>query len=110
MGGTIHEQEEAPEWSRGVKRQLPERSTPRGVAGRHPPRRASLTVEAMPPIKANPSVEEIVAWYRNLADQSVGLTTKDMDNLAGANGGHLDGVEFRIKGDSSLRSARSRTA
>ena len=96
MGGTIHEQADAPAWTDGVKTILPSRERPSAwQIGQ--PRRAALSAEAMAPIKANPSMEEIVAWYSAQARSEEPKITRLIEGLAVHNGGKAEGLQFRFK-------------
>lgn len=92
-GGEVHEDPEAPEWDTGAKvpgdRELP------AEWQRGKPRAASVV--AMAPIKADPSIEEIVAWYAAHAKEEEPRLTKIIGDLAGHNGGKTEGLQFRFK-------------
>lgn len=101
MGGTVKEQPNAPAWSRGVKPEIDQRGRPSAwQIGQ--PRRASLTVTAMPPIKADPTIEEIVDWYMNAAKTDEPRTTRLLQDLAKSNMGEMEGLQFRLKARDSL--------
>lgn len=52
---------------------------------------------AMAPIKANPSIEEIVAWYDAQAQAAEPRITRLIQDLASHNGGRTEGLQFRFK-------------
>lgn len=103
MGGTVQEQADAPDWSRGVKRKVDHRERP-GAWQVGKPRRASLQFEAMPALKANPTIEEIVAWYEKLAHDEEPRTTSLFRQLAEHNMGEMEGLQFRFKEPDSIKS------
>lgn len=92
QGGTVTEDATTPTWAKDVK--LPgDRSRP-GDWQVGQPRAAVL---AMAPIKADPSIEEIVAWYVSQAHVEEPKLTRLITELAGHNGGKPEGLEYRYK-------------
>ena len=96
MGGTVQEKADQADWADGVKTVLPSRERP-GAWQIGQPRRASLTVEAMPALKADPSIEEVVNWYVAQAHAIEPSITRLIEGLAVHNGGKAEGLAFRFK-------------
>lgn len=99
-GGKVTEQATAPAWSKDVK--VPgDRDTPKPwQVGK--PRVAAFKL-AMAPIKANPSMEEIVNWYVQQAQQEEPKLTRLISDMATHNGGKPDGLEYRFKKPNKIR-------
>ena len=104
---------QAQEWMGGTIKEGPgfgdaQQSTP----GRSPSwtkgptkrkRKAGLQAEAMPAIKANPTIEEIAAWYAATAKREDTFTTPLINRLARENGGTVEGLQYRLKEQGKIK-------
>lgn len=69
-----------------------------------PSRRVARWIKmAMAPIKANPTIDEIVAWYEAQAQQNEPRVTRLIQDLATHNGGTTEGLQFRFKKPSKIK-------
>jgi 8-oxo-dGTP pyrophosphatase MutT (NUDIX family) len=70
-------------------------------------REARLVREAMrrialPKLKSNPSIEEVVQWYRAIATDEEPSVTRDVVQIANSEAGSVNGLAFRTKAPDSL--------
>lgn len=67
-------------------------------------RKTAIHKTALPPIAADPTIEEVVDWYVNVARSAEPTASSAMRSAADRFGGTLEGFEHRIKQPGSIRS------
>lgn len=66
-------------------------------------RKAAMHKTALPPLAADPTIEEVVDWYINAARSAEPLVSSTIRSAAERFGGAVEGFDNRIKPEDSLR-------